>query len=173
MRIVHRPGVIPEEVLRVIGIPDAWSRSTVFDANGDLIEHPMRTSYQCELRCENTIAILEQHASSISGEDLVFSEGSFVRYTVGQRYSLHSDVLGLDYGRDWTMLLCLQAADKGGATRFPFAKKEFCLDRGDSLVWCNRNDTDMSHEARSIRQGTKILINAWFDVNAAMPKNDN
>ena len=153
-------------------IPRRWHRSTVIDDSGALIVDSMRTSSQAALRNSKLIALLQMRMRAfLSRPTITFDEGSFVRYEEGNSYALHGDVAGLASGRDWTLLLSLEAAKEGGETDFPHAGERFRVQPGDALIWPNRrqhtpgvwSENDLlDHRALPVRAGRKTVINAWF-----------
>ena len=91
------------------------------------------------------------------------TEASFVRYAAGKQYGLHGDAAGMDGGREWTVLVCLRAAEEGGETAFPAldAPNTYRLLPGQALVWPNydahgRENQAMDHAA------LPVVANVWL-----------
>ena len=169
------PRVLPDFVtpdeLRELDMPKLWHPSVVIDDEGRAIEDPMRTSSQTQL-CRTVGNLMHQRLQARVPEAkgvLQFEEGSWVRYMIGQEYREHGDAAGLDHGREWTVLLCIQAAEEGGQTQFPALSRTFSLKPGEALVWPNYTETGneneaMDHAALRVERGEKVVINAWISV---------
>ena len=164
-RIRHERAFFNDDEMDILGLPERWHPSTVHDDAGLLMHSSHRTSTQSALRSKAARAMLTDRMVAYLRTPLTFDEGSYVKYEPSQRYDVHGDAAGMRSGREWTLLVGVQAAEVGGATRFPHLNRQY-VDRGDALIWCNYRDgvedADVDHEARSVRLGTKIVVNAWF-----------
>ena len=155
--------------LVAVRTPRTWYPSVVVDDKGTTIEDPGRTCKQARLSSKSAAArLICQRLGERLPEciGLEFQEGSFVRYRAGDSFQLHGDASGLTSGREWTVLVCLKAAECGGETVFPSKNKTFKLEPGQALVWPNyiqdNENESMDHEAKAPVKGVKIVINAWF-----------
>ena len=151
--------------------PTEWFPSVVVDERGRVRRTDHRTSMQHSLTDAATIETLTEAASRALGFSVTFSEGTFVRYTVGQYFRMHGDVADMDdaerSARHFTLVYCICAATRGGLTAFPRKRAHFDLRARDGLLWSNllqngAEDEAMDHEARPVVEGEKIIINAWF-----------
>lgn len=152
-------------------LPRRWHTATVVDDMGNLIEDDMRKSEISPLRNGALIKLLtHKMRAQLERDDLKFREGTFVRYRPGDCYSLHGDAAGLTSGRDFTLLVGVVAATRGGATHFPHLHTSVYLQPGIALIWPNYKggveNEQMDHEAKVVEEGTKIVINAWFDITS-------
>lgn len=166
-------GFLTEADLQSFKIPTrGWCNSVIIDDRGDAKHDPMRTSQQQQLRPQHAVLRtirrrLELQAVLPAGVHFN-GEASLVRYSVGQAYGQHGDAAGMESGREWTVLVCLQAAVEGGETKFVHMNRTIKLERGDALVWPNYTDTGlederMDHESLPVLQGCKVVANLWFD----------
>lgn len=151
--------------------PTEWFPSVVVDARGRVRQNEHRTSTQHCLTDAFAIETLTEAVSRALGFSVTFSEGSFVRYAVGQYFRMHGDVADMDdserHARHFTLVYCISAATRGGHTSFPRKRTEFELRAGDGLLWSNLHwdgaeNEAMEHEALPVVEGEKIIINAWF-----------
>ena len=105
-----------------VRLPRTWHRGVVIDDDGTVRHDPMRTSKQHRPTRRHGLWNLVQRGverlvvETVLPPGLCLTEGSFVRYAAGEQYGLHGDAAGMDGGREWTVLVCLQAAEEGGET---------------------------------------------------------
>lgn len=153
--------------------PATYEPSVVINDQNQAVEDPSRTSMQRHLQSSIGRDLARQLSRHMRAP-LVYDEGdgSWVRYTPGQKYDVHGDAAGMTRGegRDWTLLVCLEQAEKGGETHFPHLETRFLLAPGDALLWCNfdddgRDNEAMDHAALPVEAGTKLVINAWFSAS--------
>ena len=152
--------------------PPTYEPSVVINDQNEAVEDPSRTSMQRHLQSSigRDLALkLSRHMRTHLTYD---DDGSWVRYTPGQKYDVHGDAAGMarGEGRDWTLLVCVEQAEKGGETHFPHLDTRFLLAPGDALLWCNfgddgRDNEAMDHAALPVETGTKLVINAWFSAS--------
>ena len=130
---------------------------------------------QHSLTHQPTIDMLTAAVNDCLGVRAVFSEGSFVRYTTGQYFRVHGDVADMDESerrtRQFTLVYCMRAPARGGATSFPRKRMQFTLSPNEALLWSNllpsgAEDEAMDHEALPVLDGEKMIINAWFRLAA-------
>ena len=168
----HLPCLLAPHELATVRAPSRWHRSVVVTERG-VEEDPMRTSRQARLRDPQLIALLEQRLAAHGLVDAAFEEGSWCKYEVGQSYGLHGDAAGMlrGEGREWTLLVCIEAAARGGETDFPALRRRIALRPGDALLWPNFaggvEDERMDHAALPPEEGRKVVINAWFSRRGA------
>ena len=152
-------------------VPTEWFPSVVVDARGRVRQDEHRTSMQHCLTDVATIERLTAAMSRVLGFSVTFSEGSFVRYKIGQHFRMHGDVADMNsverHARHFTLVYCISAATHGGSTSFPRKRAHFDLRARDGLVWSNllpngQENEAMDHEALPVVEGEKIIINAWF-----------
>ena len=153
--------------------PAEYEPSVVINDEREVVEDPGRTSTQRHLQLRIGRDLAQQLSRHMRTSLTYDGDGSWVRYTSGQKYDLHGDAAGLarGAGRDWTLLVCVEQATKGGATHFPHLKTEYLLEPGDALLWSNfdkhgRDDETMDHAALPVEAGVKLVINAWFSAEA-------
>lgn len=166
-------GFLTSEEVHDVRIPSrGWCRSVVLDDVGHAKHDPMRTSEQQQLRPQHeALRRIRRRVCELNAlpQGLRFNgEASLVRYRSGQGYGAHGDAAGLRRGREWTVLVCLRAADEGGETYFPKRSFKIKLGEGDALVWPNyangMENEDMDHEALPVTKGCKVVANVWFDA---------
>ena len=121
-----------------------WCKSVIIDDRGRVRRDPMRTSEQRRLfRSSEVLRSTLERVSEMQEADLLPNgvryngESSLVRYKPGQAYGPHGDAAGMEAGREWTVLVCMQSANKGGETRFVNLGRTYALASGDALVWPN------------------------------------
>lgn len=167
------PGFLSADELASLREPRTWHRSVVVDDDGLAREDGMRTSSQRRMPValgRKLRARLQRLVPEARRERLQFEEGSWVRYEQGQEYREHGDAAGMRSGREWTVLLCVRAARRGGETAFPSRRRTFCLRPGEALVWRNYSaegveDPTLDHAALPVQDGEKVVLNAWMGLD--------
>lgn len=117
--------ITPNELSGIVVPVRGWHPSVVVDEAGRVRRDPMRTSTQQRLIAQHAILrlirrrVAELGAEGVLPNNLCFKgEASLVKYEVGQSYGLHGDAADMSHGREWTVLVCICAAEEGGETRF-------------------------------------------------------
>ena len=102
-------------------------------------------------------------------ENLTLQGWQLLRYGVGDKFSPHQDAIKgeRNYERKYTVLVCFQAAIRGGGTRFVNTDRTENLTAGQMLVWQNMTDAgdiiqDSLHEGCEVLEGVKMVAVAWF-----------
>lgn len=174
---LHIPDLLSESDLERVKLPrGGWCRSVVIDDRGRVRHDRMRTSEQRRLSDRSALLrkilerVRELESTATVPRGLQFhGEASLVRYKVGQAYGQHGDAAGMEGGREWTVLVCLQAASDGGETRFANLGRTYKLSAGEALIWPNydargRENEAMDHEALPVTGGCKVVANVWLDL---------
>ena len=167
----------PAECLDVIeAINDSLQPSTVTRGSRDY-----RTSRTCHLRqnSPDLAARLDQRFADLVGVDPRLSEPiQGQRYDPGEYFKEHTDWFSpgtkefndhTQQGgqRTWTVMIYLNAVERGGETCFKRLDRCFTPIAGMGLAWNNLQADGTPnpftlHEAMPVEQGHKWVITKWF-----------
>lgn len=147
--------------------------ATVFDpATGRQIEHPIRTSHAGSigpLREDLVVRAINARIAAISQTNIANGEPLMVlRYTPGQQYRLHSDVIhGAGNQRVRTVLIYLSDGYEGGETEFPDLDLRVRGNVGDALIFDNVDAAGQPHRLAKhaglpVTAGVKWLATRWI-----------
>jgi prolyl 4-hydroxylase len=167
------------ECAGLVALIDAHRRpSTITDAYG--AGDDFRTSETADLPgSDPLVGAVYRRLAAYAGLDLAHAEAlQGQRYAPGQQFKAHTDYFeptGLDFfphtedggQRTWTLMVYLNEAQAGGATRFVHLNKLFQPETGKLLAWNNRTadggvNSFTLHAGMPVRAGTKYIITAWF-----------
>lgn len=156
-------------------------RSGVVDRDsGASVAHDARTSTSLCLRRQETplVARLEARIARLTGWPTDRAEGlQILRYEPGQQYRPHHDWfdpakpgsqrhLARGGQRVGTLVICLQAAEVGGATCFPKVKLSLSPPLGGAVFFNNTTvlgdpDPLTLHAGAPVQAGVKIVATCW------------
>lgn len=156
-------------------------RSGVVDRDsGASVAHDARTSTSLCLHRQETplVARLEARIARLTGWPQDRAEGlQILRYEAGQRYRPHHDWfdpakpgsqrhLARGGQRVGTLVICLQAAEVGGATCFPKAKLALSPPPGGAVFFNNTDvlgepDPLSLHAGAAVEGGVKMVATCW------------
>ncbi len=153
--------------------------STVIDAGGREVPHPLRSSDGAPLHWlieDPAIHALNRRFAMASGTAYEQAEPLLVlRYHPGQQYRPHLDALpGLENQRVMTALVYLNDDYLGGETEFPRLGLKVKGRKGDVLVFRNTRpdgspDPLSEHAGLPVVGGTKYLGSRWIRANRHLP----
>ena len=162
---------LTEEQVEATALPRVWHPSVVLDEAGTPFRDPSRTSSQRRAGPRDPIVVAAEKAVQRGAAvgmpiNLRFAKGSWVRYDEGD---VHGDAADLQRGREWTVLVCLRAAEEGGETHFPRLGRTVRLRPGQALVWPNygadgKENPRMDHASLPVVRGRKVVVNLWFEL---------
>lgn len=160
----------------IAAIDSALKPSTVTRGSSDY-----RTSRTCHLRQNHPdlAASLDQRFAALFGVDPRLSEPiQGQRYDPGQYFKEHTDWFApgtQEYQkhtrcggqRTWTVMVYLNAVERGGETLFRRIGRSFTPVPGMALAWNNLQADGTPnrftlHEAMPVEQGNKWVITKWF-----------
>ena len=177
-QVYELPGLLShEECEQVIdAINGSLQPSTVTRGSSDY-----RTSRTCHLRQNNSqlAASLDQRFAALFGVDPRLSEPiQGQRYDPGEYFKEHTDWFSpgteeyathTDSGgqRTWTVMVYLNAVERGGETLFRRLGRSFTPVPGMALAWNNLQADGTPnpftlHEALPVEAGHKWVITKWF-----------
>lgn len=144
-------------------------------------DNSYRTSRTCHFPDVNPklTKILDDYFSYVLGVSPNYAEPiQGQRYDPGQYFKSHNDWFdpdGPEYlencciggQRTWTIMVYLNAVEKGGQTDFPLLGKRFTPVQGTAIAWNNlymdgTPNPDVLHEALPVVQGNKYIITKWY-----------
>lgn len=143
--------------------------------------HDYRTSLTCHLADTEPALTktLDGRFADLFGVDASFSEPlQGQRYAPGQYFKAHTDWFSpgtdefeqhtaLGGQRTWTLMVYLNAVERGGDTVFHRLGRSFTPITGMGLAWNNLLDDgtpnhNTLHEAMPVEKGCKYVITKWF-----------
>lgn len=181
--------LLPEEVMYVNDAAShhGFDQSVVVGTDGESVIHSARTSRTAYLPKgdDPVLDCISARMATIASHPVAHLEPLQVtRYTHGQQYTTHSDLLGGDGGgteRTTTLFTYLDSDGLeggmcGGATAFPYLTDVATGEvvrvyphAGDAVMWSNRtlsgaanHYADHSGEPLTCHDVSKAGINAWF-----------
>lgn len=144
----------------------------VDSATGATIRHPVRDADEAVFgptREDLVVRAINLRIAAASGTDVAQGEAlTVLRYAPGQRFKLHSDVIGRTRNeRCATMLVYLNDAFEGGETSFPDHGLVVKPKAGDALLFRNtladgRPDPRKRHAGEPVTRGVKWLATRWI-----------
>lgn len=166
------------EFLRATAEP-LYMRSTINDAQGRQVPHPLRGSDGAPIHWlieDPAIQALNRRLAAASGTAYDQAEPLLVlRYRPGQQYQRHFDALpGLTNQRVRTALVYLNEDYAGGETEFPRLDLRVKGRTGDVLVFSNtgpdgRADPLSEHAGLPVVSGVKHLASRWIRQSRHLP----
>lgn len=139
---------------------------------GRLIHDPVRTARAAAFPFvleDPVLHAINRRIAAASGTDWAQGEPAQVLcYRPGEEYKLHSDALPPGHSqRIITVLVALNEAYQGGATRFPAIDLAWRGHTGDALVFHNvassgSADPAARHAGEPVARGTKYLLSRWI-----------
>ncbi len=146
--------------------------STIVNANGQEVPHPLRSSESAPLHWlveDPAIHALNRRLAKVTGTSYDQAEPFLVlRYQQGQQYRPHLDALpGLENQRIMTALVYLNDAYVGGETEFTRLGLKVKGRKGDVLVFRNTQadgfpDPISEHAGLPVLSGIKYLGSRWI-----------
>ncbi len=153
--------------------------STIVDAQGREVPHPLRSSDGAPLHWmieDPAVNALNRRLAAASGTAYDQAEPLLIlRYRPGQEYRRHFDALpGLENQRVSTALVYLNDSYSGGETEFPQASLKVRGQRGDAIVFQNtaadgRADPMSEHAGLPVVEGVKYLASRWIRQGRHLP----
>jgi prolyl 4-hydroxylase len=153
--------------------------STIQDANGREVPHPLRSSDGAPLHWlieDPAIHALNRRLALASATAYDQAEPLLVlRYQPGQQYRPHLDALpGLENQRVMTALVYLNDDYRGGETAFTRLGKTVKGQKGDVLVFRNIRpdgspDPLSEHAGLPVTSGVKYLASRWIRASRHLP----
>lgn len=141
-------------------------------ATGSQMPHPVRNSSGMNFgptQEDLVIRRINERIATVSGTDVDCGEPLHIlHYTPGQQYKPHTDGMpGEKNQRVWTVLIYLNGAYEGGATRFPKIDIDYRGSTGDGLIFHNvdtrgQPDPDTLHAGLPVTDGVKWLATRWI-----------
>jgi prolyl 4-hydroxylase len=155
------------------GLADIMAPASVLDpVTGRAVPHPIRSADEAAYgptREDLVVRALNLRIAAASGTAVAQGEAlTILRYAPGQRFGLHSDILGRTRNqRVATMLLYLNDAFEGGETTFPDHQLVVKPRAGDALLFLNtlpdgRPDPRKRHTGQPVVRGVKWLATRWI-----------
>lgn len=155
------------------GVADILAPSCVVDpTSGRVIANPIRTSDEAligPLREDLAVRAINHRIAAISRTPVAAGEAlTILRYSPGQQFRLHSDILGVSRNqRIKTVLIYLNDGFRGGETVFPDYGLSIEPVAGDAVVFTNtladgRPDPRARHAGLPVITGTKWLATRWI-----------
>lgn len=162
-----------EECKLVLSAADRrYQPSTIHDASGREVPHPLRSSSGAPLHWlieDPALHALNRRLAAVTGTACEQGEPLLVlRYEPGQQYRPHFDALpGLENQRIATALVYLGTGYSGGQTTFPRLNLEISGQQGDVLVFRNVLPSGApnplsEHAGLPVTAGVKHLATRWI-----------
>ncbi|MFN9928523.1 MAG: 2OG-Fe(II) oxygenase, partial [Phenylobacterium sp.] len=177
---IHRRLLTPAECAYIAGLAEPHHRrSTVIEADGREVAHPIRSSDGAQLHWlieDPAVHAINRRLAAASRTTFDQAEPMYVlRYQPGQQYAPHLDALpGLQNQRFRTVLVYLNDDYAGGETAFPLIGLKVKGAVGDVLVFDN-TDTEgrahplSQHAGLPVTEGVKRLASRWIRARRHTP----
>ncbi len=177
---IHRRLLTPAECAYIAGLAEPrHRRSTVIEADGREVAHPIRSSDGAQLHWlieDPAVHAINRRLAAASCTAFDQAEPMYVlRYQPGQQYASHLDALpGLENQRFRTALVYLNDDYAGGETAFPLLGLKVKGAVGDVLVFDNTDAEGRAHPLSQhaglpVTSGVKRLASRWIRARRHTP----
>ncbi|HZV18281.1 MAG TPA: 2OG-Fe(II) oxygenase [Sphingobium sp.] len=156
-----------------------YQPSTIHEANGREVPHPLRSSTGAPLHWlieDPALHALNRRLAAITGTMYEQAEPMLVlRYAPGQQYRPHLDALpGVANQRIVTALVYLDDLYQGGETEFPHLGLKVKGERGDVLIFRNlaadgTAEPLSEHAGLPVISGVKHVASRWIRQESMIP----